>query len=90
MGPWHREGIRPADTSTWSRNQVDQLRRRRRFQLEPHDVAPAPPSQLALDQLQLRASAFVVEFHLGVARQPDHRRLAESSGRETAAGGARE
>jgi hypothetical protein len=73
-GSLHREGIRRRDRDL-AGNQVGQLRRRRRFQLEPDDIAPPPPFQLALDQLQLRASAFVVEFHFGIARQAHHRRL---------------
>src|SRR5262245_2578135 len=44
-----------------------------RARLEADDVAPAAAAQLALDEIQLRASALVVELQLGVAGETDHR-----------------
>src|SRR5262249_39605631 len=43
--------------------------------LQAADVAVTALAQLALDALQLRAAALVVEFELGVAREANHRRL---------------
>ena len=61
--------------SSCSRSSATQLLRRRRLDLEPDDVAAPPPAHLALDQLEVRAAAFVVELELGVARQADDRRF---------------
>ena len=43
--------------------------------LQAHDAAAAPPAQFALDQLQVRSAALVVELQLGVAREADDGRL---------------
>ena len=53
---------------------------RRRLDLEPDDVAAAPAAHLALDHLEVRAAALVVELELGVAGQPDHGRSRGSAG----------
>ena len=52
------------------------------FHLEPDDIAAAAAAQLALDELELRATALVVELQLGVAGQPNDRRLQDRLSRE--------
>ena len=64
--------------------QRDELVRRVGADLEPDDVAAPPVAQLALDQLELRAAAFVVELQLGVARQADDRGFENRLAREEA------
>ena len=61
--------------SSCSRSSASSSSEARRLDLEPDDVAAAPPAHLALDQLEVRAAAFVVELELGVARQADDRGL---------------
>ena len=61
--------------SSCSRSSATSSVGRRRLDLEPHDIASSPPAQLALDQLQLRAAAFVVELQLRVAGEADDARL---------------
>ncbi len=53
--------------------QLEQLRRCRPLDLEANDVAAAAAPQLALDELQLCPSAFVVHFELSVPRHAEHR-----------------
>ena len=51
--------------------QRQQLLGGRRLDFEPHDVAAPAAPHLALDHLEMRAPALVVELELGVARQAD-------------------
>jgi hypothetical protein len=51
-----------------------QLGRRPRVELEPHDVAEAPPAQLGLHRLQ-EVVGLVVDLEVGVARHAERRGL---------------
>ena len=57
--------------SSCSRSSATSSSGRVRADLEADDVAAAPAAQLALDQLELRAAALVVELQLRVAREAD-------------------
>ena len=57
-----------------------QLGGRRLFDFEPDDVARGAGGDFALDQLELRPAALVVELELRVAAEPDARGFAESAG----------
>ena len=64
--------------------QCDQFIRRVRADLETHDVASSSASQLAFDDLDVGATAFVVQFQLGITRQTHDRRFENRLAREEA------
>ena len=72
--PAPRRCRRPSSSRLLAK-QSDQLRRCRCLDLQPDDVAAPAPAELAFDELEMRPAALVVELELGVAREPDERRL---------------
>ena len=49
----------------------------RRFDLEPDDIALSPASDLALDRLEMRPAALVVQVEIRVAREADDARFTD-------------